>query len=588
MNNNEEFNAERVDDIPLLLAMLERMGIQKLLDKHFITHGNWQGISLGWVAVVWLSYILSQGDHRLSHVQSWVENRIETLSISTGTAIRALDFSDDRLQAELRYLSDTSRWEKFEQELGGNLLQVYDLNADRVRLDTTSASSYCGVNEQGLFQYGYSKDHRPDLAQIKVMLATLDPLGMPVATDIVAGNKADDPLYCPAITRVRETLKKTGLLYVGDSKMGAIQTRRFIHEKGDYYLVPLSAFSIPESVLTSYLMEREQTSQELTAVYRDLDSGEPTKIAEAFEIEVEQMAEFEGKNITWKERHLVVRSIKMAEAAQKSLKERVQQAQLELAQLNQPRKGKKRLIGLSAYQNEVERIIEKYQVEGLLNVEYAIERKIRQRRAYQGQPAQIIKEDLVTLSVQVSEGALTQKLNRCSWRVYATNSPPEQLSVTDGVLAYRDEYLVEKGFSRLKGFPLSLTPMYLQRPDHITGLIRLLSIGLRLLTLLEFEMRRSLSKNDEKISGIYPGNPKRKTARPSAELLLAAFKEITLVSLRIAVGGNRYLTKFSPVHHQILIRLNIPLKIYTNLADDEGPPPSTSSEPSLMVSHLRE
>lgn len=141
MNNNEELNTERVDDIPVLLAMLERMGIQKLLDKHFITHGNWQGISLGWVAVVWLSYILSQGDHRLSHVQSWVENRVETLSISTGTAIRALDFSDDRLQAELRYLSDTSRWEKFEQELGGNLLQVYDLKADRVRLDTTSAST---------------------------------------------------------------------------------------------------------------------------------------------------------------------------------------------------------------------------------------------------------------------------------------------------------------------------------------------------------------------------------------------------------------------------------------------------------------
>lgn len=588
MNNNESFDVERVDDIPVLLAVLERMGIQPLLDKHFMTHGNWQGISLGWVAVVWLSYILSQADHRLSHVQSWAENRLETLSISTGTAIRALDLSDDRLQAVLRYLSDSWHWEKFEQELGGHLIQVYDLKAERVRLDSTTASSYCGVNEQGLFQYGYSKDHRPDLAQIKVMLATLDPLGMPVATDIVAGNKADDPLYCPAITRVRETLKKTGLLYVGDSKMGAMQTRWFIHEQGDYYLVPLSATQIPESVLTSYLMEREQTAQELTEVYRDLDSGEPTKIAEAFEIEVEQMAPFEGNKINWKERHLVVRSIKIANAAQNSLKERVQQAQLELEQLNHPRKGKKRLIGLSAYQNEVERIIEKYQVEGLLNVEYATERKISQRRAYKGQPAQIIKEDLVTLSVQVLSDALTQKLNSCSWRVYATNSPSEQLSVTDGVIVYRDEYLVEKGFGRMKGFPFSLTPMYLQREDHITGLIRLLSIGLRLLTLLEFEMRRSLSKNDEKISGIYPGNPKRKTARPSSELLLAAFKEITLVSVPIALGDNRYLTKFSTIHQQILIRLNIPLKIYTNLADDEGPPPSTSGEPSVMVSHLRE
>jgi hypothetical protein len=69
---------------------------------------------------------------------------------------------------------------------------------------------------------------------------------------------------------------------------------------------------------------------------------------------------------------------------------------------------------------------------------------------------------------------------------------------------------------------------------------------------------------------------------------LAAFKEITLVSVPIALGGNRYLTKFSPIHQQILIRLNIPIKIYTNLAEDEGPPPAPWGEPSLMVSHLRE
>lgn len=216
---------ERVDDIPLLLAQLERMGIQDLLDQHFPTHGNWQGLSLGWVAVVWLSYIISQGDHRLSHVQSWAAKRQETLSVCTAQVVRALDLSDDRLEAVLRYLSNQESWQEFEKELGRNLLQVYDLKAERVRLDSTSASSYCGVSEQGLFQWGHSKDRRPDLAQVKVMLSTLDPLAMPVATEVLAGNKADDPLYTPAISRVRETLKCRGLLYIGDCKMAALGTR---------------------------------------------------------------------------------------------------------------------------------------------------------------------------------------------------------------------------------------------------------------------------------------------------------------------------------------------------------------------------
>lgn len=60
---------ERVDDIPLLLAQMDKMNIAALLDKYFPMHGNWQGLSLGEIVVVWLAYILSEGDHRLNSVQ---------------------------------------------------------------------------------------------------------------------------------------------------------------------------------------------------------------------------------------------------------------------------------------------------------------------------------------------------------------------------------------------------------------------------------------------------------------------------------------------------------------------------------------
>jgi hypothetical protein len=50
--------SERVDDIPLLLAQLEQMGVRPLLDVYFPAHGHWVGLSLGWVAEVWLTRIL--------------------------------------------------------------------------------------------------------------------------------------------------------------------------------------------------------------------------------------------------------------------------------------------------------------------------------------------------------------------------------------------------------------------------------------------------------------------------------------------------------------------------------------------------
>src|SRR5438552_9061123 len=82
------------------------MSLPSLLDDHFPTHGNWQGLSLGWVATIWLSSILSRGDHRLVHVEPWVGNRLWTLRATTGQAVERLDFTDDRLESVLHCLHD--------------------------------------------------------------------------------------------------------------------------------------------------------------------------------------------------------------------------------------------------------------------------------------------------------------------------------------------------------------------------------------------------------------------------------------------------------------------------------------------------
>ena len=66
--------SERVDDLPLLLAQLERMGVQPLLDEYFQAHGHWVGHSPGWVTVRWLTHSLSQADHRLNHVAPGVDS----------------------------------------------------------------------------------------------------------------------------------------------------------------------------------------------------------------------------------------------------------------------------------------------------------------------------------------------------------------------------------------------------------------------------------------------------------------------------------------------------------------------------------
>ena len=141
----------------------------------------------------------------------------------------------------------------------------------------------------------------------------------------------------------------------------------------------------------------------------------------------------------------------------------------------------------------------------------------QQVRAYKDRPAYVKQESQATVEVRVDEEALESAVRRLGWRIYSTNQPAEQLSLEQAVLAYRSEYLVERSLGRLKGRPLSLTPMYVQRDDHATGLIRLLSIALRVLTLVEFVVRRQLAAEEATLAGLYAGNAKRETARPTAE-----------------------------------------------------------------------
>lgn len=315
---------ERVDDIPVLLTQMSGMGIKELLDKHFQTHGNWQGQSLGNITVIWLTYILSQADHRLNHVQGWLGKRLETLKTFAGEDLRELDLTDDRLEAVLRYLSDDTQWQNFEEELGGSIIRAYDLKSEQIRLDSTTASSYCGVNSEGLFQWGYSKDHRPDLAQVKIMLSSLDPLGMPIATDILSGNTADDSLYIPAIKRVSSTVKKSGLLYVGDCKMAAIATRGYIASINDYYLIPLSAKQITKEQLEEYIRPVWTGEQQLTTIDYNYADGRNQEIAVGFERKISQKMLWDEQLLSWDERQLVVRSNAITKTEEKSLMERLE------------------------------------------------------------------------------------------------------------------------------------------------------------------------------------------------------------------------------------------------------------------------
>ena len=345
-------------------------------------------------------------------------------------------------------------------------------------------SGYWTVTEEGLFQYGHSKDHRPDLPQLKVMVSTLDLMGMPLAIQVLSGERADDPLYVPAIQQVSQSLGEHGLLYVGDCKIAALETRGFVQAQDDYYLCPLAKTQMPDEELEKLLKPVWAGEQLLTWVHRHNEDSQLERIAEGYEVTVPLTCTVGGKLVTWHERRLVVRSLQQARATEAALQTRLSRAQTALATLNERKKGKKKFTAEAEVWQAVETVLRQQRVTGLLTV--MVEEQLQERavRAYGGWPAEVRIERDWQVRAEVDRPAVADAVRWFGWRVYATNTPAEVLPLDKAVLAYREEYVIERGFGRLKGKPLSLTPMYIQSDQRATGLIRLMSLCLRLLVLL--------------------------------------------------------------------------------------------------------
>jgi transposase len=580
MNTSEPrlLRVEVVADLPVLWATLQRLDLPATLDRRYPAPINWKGpLTPGEVLAIWLLFVVSQGDHCLNHVEPWVAQHQSTLSALLGKPVVPTDAQDDRLADWLDRLAEGDSFSQLERDLNQQTIRVYQLSTDLVRIDMSTANSYASVlSEQGLLQFGHSKDD-PNRPQIKIAAAVLDPLGLPLATAVVPGNSTDDPLYVPAIQAVQQSFGVGGRTYVGDCKMAALATRAFVAAGGDFYLCPLSENQLSRQARLELLQPVFDGVQTLQPVYRPGPQGQPDElVAEGFSADVELTATVGEKQVCWTERRWLVRSQAYAQAQQMALERRLEKATKALRELVVRKQGKKQLFHAELMQAAAA-IVAGEGVEGLLSYTAQAMMTTRKVRAYRDRPARQESEVFFTMEVCREEARIEEKKREMGWQVYATNAVVMVLAQV--VWAYRGQYRVEDDWSRLKGRPLGLTPMYLQDEERMQGLVYLLSLGLRILTLLEWVVRERLHKEGAKLQGIYPGQPGRKTARPSAELLLGVMKTISMSVVEVNGQIHVLLSPLTEVQKRLLELWDMPPDLYDKLAGAFPRPPTKMSEP---------
>jgi transposase len=564
---------ERVDDIPLLLGFMQQMNFPELLERHLGSHHLHRGLSNGWLATVWLAFLLSQSNHRKVSVQDWARNHTHSLEALIGEPLRPVEFGDDRLSIILRRLHDAD-WSALEADLWQATCEVYEISYQCVRLDSTTSYGYHTITPEGVMQRGHSKDHRDDLPQLKLMAAAAQPTSQLLACDIVSGQSADDPLYLPLIRRVRQQLRQHGLLYVGDCKMSALATRAELVAEKDYYLMPLPRTGDNAAQIDAWIDEAALGQQPLQNLTRQDENGKKVVFARAYERERPQSSQVADRDVAWTERVQVIRSLELAKRQAQQLEERLGEATTALRDLTPPvGRGHKQQRKVKPLRAAVAAILEQHRVEGLLTVTWQREKQQRTRyrgsgRGGPGRPTYTTtKVRYVITEVQRNEAAIEQTKARQGWRVQVTNLPTSGWNLRAAVLLYNGGWSVERDFHLLKDQPLGIQPLFVREEEQIVGLTRLLTIALRVLTLSELQVRSGLAQAEEALTGLYEGQPNRATEYPTAGRCLKAIGRMEITATRMQAGEDVqwHVTDLPPLLKRILKLLHLSPALYTGL-----------------------
>jgi transposase len=563
---------ERVDDVALLIGHMVKMGCVEVLDRHLSRHWQQRDLSGGWTAVIWLASLLTEGDHRKVSVEAYIQGRHHTRSHLSGPVITPLDVRDDRLGHLLKHVSKPTYWPETARELHARSLAVYALSQEVIRGEATTVSGTHEVSDGGLVQFGPRKDD-PSRPQIKGMMGSWAPLGMPLATDGLSGARAAAGLDMPLSKRLEAGMSHTGLLFVGDGTRSALGTRAYGVGRQHMSLSPLPCTGVTAEAMAAWSSEGIAPDRDgaLERLVRRNHRDEEVVVAEGYACE--RSCGLEDGEAAWTERVFVVRLPAHAERQAAGLAKRLATAEQKLAALTPARgRGKRQSTEDAKLGAAIAQVLKDQQGEGWLQGAWhqQIERHthdVGRRRGSAPRQQRVTEHSRSHLTrLTRQEGPIRALTQRCGWQAFVTHAPPERLALSDALLCSRNAYRIARLCNRLKS-RVHIAPLLVKLNDHIEGLTSLLTLGVRVLTVMEFALRRSLQNDHTKLPGLHPENKTKMTDTPTAERILKAFADVSLTIIKQAAGEDilRRLTPLSGVPETILPCLGLGTSLYRQL-----------------------
>jgi len=297
--------------------------------------------------------------------------------------------------------------------------------------------------------------------------------------------------------------------------------------------------------------------------------GVPPGGCKGFDVSVQQewtppeAVDEAGARVRWEQRMLLVWRQSLAQTQTRALHERLARAARDVQALERtPFEQAEALPGA------IQSVLEQHSVTDFMSATPRWTVSQIQKYVGAGRPGpkrqrRRVEEHHLRIDIRYKVPAINEAEQLAGWRLYGTNAPRTRLSLPQAVNWYSDQWQPERGFHRLKGRPLGVSPVFLHDEACLRGLMVLMGIALRVLTLTEFVVRRHLAVHQEEVTGLYAGNPGRKTSQPTTERLLKAFTGIVLYCYRLGGEWHYQISALSKLQKHLLKLMKLPANLYT-------------------------
>jgi transposase len=529
-----EYQTERLDHLGIVAAVCQEAGIAEWLDKQ--AGENRRGVSIGKATVAMILNGLGFSNRQLYLVPQYFENKpVEHL---LGEGITADMLNDDCLGRTLDWLYEHDVTTLF-AGLAWQARRRFGIAAQHLHIDTTSFSvsgDYASKDEGDpvpvAITYGYSRDHREDLKQWMLALATTHEGDVPIFLRPLDGNSGDKEHLSAAVKAVMTQLREQ----VPDEQ----EQRIAVFDSGGYSQANMQSYNDAKICWISRVPETSTAAktalEDVEEQWQPLSDGSGDYVVRTMELP-------QGK-----ERWVIVRPHAQVQAAQEQMEKQVKKTQKEW---------EKRLWHLSTQafgceadaQHAWEKAL-KAKPSWLMATFTLKAQKQYQHRGRphkEATPAQTVWYLVPTLEVDQHEVAVLARKKAAF--IVATNILDEQRLSHEQVLAtYKEQGGVERGFRFLKDPLFLASSVFVKKPARVIALSFIMVLCLLVYRLAEQRLRRQLSATEQTL----PNQVNKPTTRPTMRWIFQCFEGIDLLHIRSGSHWHTQVLGLQALHRQIL------------------------------------